>query len=51
MDTIVFGLILGTFAALFTDRRWLVVGLFLLTLGVALALFLAHVTDPVHLNF
>lgn len=51
MDTIVFGLILATFASLFSDRRWLVVGLFLLTLGAALALFAAHLTDPIHLNF
>ncbi|HEY1598662.1 MAG TPA: DUF5993 family protein [Pirellulales bacterium] len=51
MDTIVFSLILGTFASLFADRRWLVVGLFLLTVGAALALFWAHIIDPIHLNF
>ncbi len=51
MDTIVFGLILATFLSLFTDKRWLAVGLFLLTVGAALTLYLAHATDPVHLNF
>lgn len=51
MDTIIFFLILCTLFAMVTGKRWLVLGLFFVTILSMLLLFNHHVTDTLNLSF
>ncbi len=51
VDTIIFGLILSTLWSMTGPRRWLTLGLFLMSMGATGWLFASHATDALHLNF